>query len=395
MLTVEQALTAIRTHVVPAAPVNLDLEQAAGCVLAEDVISRTDSPPFDKSAMDGYAIRSLDRSPLQIIGEVTAGQVSELQLEAGQAIRIMTGAPIPSGADAVVPFELTSDVSETVALNSKVTAGDNIIPRGKMMRSGDVVLRTGTLLRAPQIALLAELGQSVVSVRHPPRVAVLATGDELVPIDQEPGPGQIRNSNALMLATQVKQAGAEPVILGIAKDERDDLESKVARGLEADFLCLSGGVSAGKLDFVPSVLTSHGVEQVFHKVRMKPGKPIWFGKTTTGRYVFGLPGNPVSSMVCFELFVRAAMRAFCGLPALKATQATITTNFSYQTDRSTYFPASLTVDRGQFVVTPNEWKGSADLRSAAEANCSLLIPVDGCDYQSGDVVDVLPWGTLQ
>ena len=407
MLTVDEALQLILETVVPAPVSSLPLSDALGAVLAEEVISSVDSPPFDKSMMDGFAVRSADcpkgEKTLSIIGEVMAGSVSDKPLQPGTAIRIMTGAPIPDGADAVVPVELTEtaedSASVTLRMPGSLSTEWNVIRRGSLMAKGEAILQPGRPLTAQQLALLGEIGKSTVAVRKVPTVAVLATGDELVEIDETPGPGQIRNTNALMLAAQVQEAGARPRVLGIARDDREDLAAKIREGLQADVLCLSGGVSAGVLDLVPSELAKADVRQVFHKIRMKPGKPLWFGiRDGAGErppcYVFGLPGNPVSSMVCFELFVRSALRRLQGMtvagPGL--VQARLASDFSHRSDRPTWFPCRLSRQQECLLATPMNWKGSSDLRATALANASLAIPEGEHQFEAGTVLEVLPWG---
>lgn len=407
MLSVEQAWEAIMAVVAPAQPVELPLAGSLGSVLAADVQSTVDSPPFDKSMMDGYAVRVADINSampsLEVLEEVSAGRTPTRSVIPGGAIRVMTGAPVPLGTEAVVPVEWTSlsaDGRKVHVLGERpVSRGFNILPRGQSLRQGETVLKSGTRIRAQEMALLAELGQARPLVRRPVRVAILATGDELVEVDQQPGPGQIRNSNALMLAAQVQQAGAEAVLLGIARDCRDDLRQKIQAGLECDLLCLSGGVSAGKLDLVPSELQAAGVREVFHKVSMKPGKPVWFGwrPGTAGsapRYVFGLPGNPVSSMVCFELFVRTALRRGAGIePACPVLQrARLSSPVVHRSDRPTYFPARVEIIDGGLWVQPVPWQGSADLRSTVDANCSVCIPSGDVEWEQGREVSILTWG---
>ncbi|HWL07902.1 MAG TPA: gephyrin-like molybdotransferase Glp [Planctomicrobium sp.] len=405
LLTVEQAWDQIVAHVPPALPVRVPLMEAGGLVLAEEVLSTIDSPPFDKSMMDGYAVQRADLqsnpAELRVISEVSAGQVPERPVEPGTAIRIMTGAPIPEGADAVIPLEWTSEVDSLVTFHRGADARSrlNILPRGESMRVGETLFRAGDRVSPQTVAVLAETGHAFPLVRTAPTVAILATGDELVDTDQTPGPGQIRNTNAVMLAAQVAEAGAIPRILGIARDQRDDLRTRLLQGLESDVLVLSGGVSAGAYDLVPSELANADVQAIFHKISMKPGKPCWFGtrprqdgKPPT--LVFGLPGNPVSSMVCFELFVRLALRRLTEgevtRPDLRTAELTVP--FQHRGDRSTWFPSQVSSHAGRLVVQPAPWKGSADLRSTARANCSLCVPTGEIDWEPGREVTILPWG---
>ncbi|MBA3315676.1 MAG: molybdopterin molybdotransferase MoeA, partial [Planctomycetaceae bacterium] len=288
MLTVEEALKAIVRHSSPLDAEAVPLLSALGRILAGEVVSDCDSPPFDKSLMDGYAVRSEDTArgsaTLKVVESVMAGQVPSHAVGTGQATRIMTGAPLPPGADAVVPVEKTMAAPQydDVHVGIAVKPGANVLHRGESMRTGERIFDAGHLLRPQDLGVLAELGVANVSVRRRPRVAILATGDELVPPDRPPGPGQIRNSNETLLIGLVAAAGCEPVPLGIARDEKEELRAKIDVGLQCDMLLLSGGVSAGLLDLVPSVLQEAGVEQVFHKVSVKPGKPVWFGRKGSG-----------------------------------------------------------------------------------------------------------------
>lgn len=404
MLSVLEALSQIVATVCPLPVVDAPVISALGRVLAADVIADLDSPPFDKALMDGYAVRSEDirgdRAELAVIEEVTAGRVPQRSLSAGQATRIMTGAMIPTGADCVVRIEdteLSAAQAERVIFKvPSIRPEQNILRRGTSMRAGQRVMSAGRKLRAQELAALAEMGQAQLRVRPQPRIAVLATGDELVPVEQVPGPGQIRNSNETMLAAQIAQAGCAAVPLGVARDERTHLRERIALGLEADMLLLSGGVSAGKLDLVPSELEHAGVEQVFHKINMKPGKPLWFGvlrRADRPCYVFGLPGNPVSSMVCFELFVRAAIRRLMGeQPEMPQPQmARLTHAHRHKDDRETYFPAAIWTENGSVCARLMNWHGSSDLQSTVEANAMAVFPPLPGEYAAGAMVPVIEW----
>jgi molybdopterin molybdotransferase len=316
----------------------------------------------------------------------------------------LTGAPIPEGADAVVPVERSRLLDgERVHLEGRGAAGDNILRRGREMRAGEVVLKAGCVLRPQELGMLATLGRSHARLVPPPRVAVLATGDELV----EPGlalePGQIRNSNAPMLLAQAARAGASPHYLGIGRDRVDSLGPLIQQGLEsADVLVLSGGVSAGKLDLVPGVLQELGVVPHFHKVHLKPGKPLFFGTVgqpfqpdVGGRVrmyclTYGLPGNPVSSLVCFELFIRPALLRLAGRTADPASlRARLAEDFPYRTDRPTYHPARLESDEQGWRVRPVPWFGSADLRSFLDADALLVLPKGDHVHRAGQCLEVL------
>lgn len=406
MLTVDAAYRLIIHSVTPREPVPVPLAEAHGLVLAGAIQSDTDSPPFDKAMMDGYAVRSIDvaaGAEFPVTAEILAGRAFEGALQAGEAIRIMTGAPIPKGADGVVRVEDTETLADGGRVRLRIPSlksGRDIVPRGQSMRAGETVLPAGRVLRAPEIGLLAELGRAAVTVRPRPSIAVIATGDELVPVDAKPGPAQIRNTNEPMLAAQIQQCGAEPRPLGIARDDADDLQARIQQGLESDIVCLSGGVSAGKLDLVPAALAACGVEKVFHKLAMKPGKPLWFGRLPAerspdrkSRWIFGLPGNPVSSMVCFDLFVRTAIRRLQGIdPATPiAIPARIGTNLAFKDDRPTWLPVRVEWGAEGPLVYPVGWRGSSDLRATVEAHGTAHFPAGERQYVAGDAVSFFPW----
>ena len=398
MFSIDEALAEIRAHVLPLPAARRSLADVLGCVLAEDVASDVDSPPHDKSIVDGYALRAADVGPdgqtLEVIEEIVAGAVPRRTVTAGTSARIMTGAPLPDGADAVVMVERTESLeSGAVRLApQQVVAGQNIVRRAASMRRGETVLTAGHRLRSMEIGLLAEVGRHEVSVFRRPKVAVLATGNELVTPAEVPAAGQIRNSNGAMLLAAVRAVGSEGIDLGIGRDDRDSLRRLMTEGLQADVLVISGGVSAGVLDLVPGVLAELGVRQVFHKVNIKPGKPLWFGvhEGSAARPVFGLPGNPVSSLVCFELFVRPTLRALAGQPFAPrtTTAARLAAPFQHRGDRPTYDPAKAVADAGGYSAAPLTWQGSGDLRTLASANA--LIHFTGGDraYSTGDLVDI-------
>lgn len=407
MLEVADALEKVLAECGRTVCESVPLSQGLGLTLAEDVTSDVDSPPHDKSIVDGFAIVAAslasETPDFQIGEEITAGQVPQLAVTAGVAARIMTGAPIPAGADAVVMVEKTELVEGSLGtrvriLETGTKAGQNIVRKGTSIQAGAVVLRQGTLLGASQIGLLAEVGCTQPRVYKRPTVAVLATGNELVPADQKPIVGTIRNSNGPMIEALVTQAGGIPVGLGIARDEEAALRERIEAGLAADVLLLSGGVSAGVLDLVPKVLASLGVIEVFHKVNLKPGKPLWFGVCQReGRrtLVFGLPGNPVSSLVCFELFVRPALAQLThgvawGLPEVWGS---LTSEHRQRGDRPTYWPVSLLrgsrAGAGDISVVPLKWQGSGDLFTLGAANGLAYFEPMARTYAVGEKVRVL------
>jgi molybdopterin molybdotransferase len=396
MLSIDEALKLVLEYAKPLPAVATQMEEALGSVLAETIVSDVDSPPHDKSIVDGYAVIAADitegAAELTVIEEVTAGAVPTKAVERGTATRIMTGAPVPRGADAVVMIEQTELRGSRVRINGvAMRSGQNIVRRASSLARGQTVLQPGKLVRPIEMGLLAEVGQATASMIPQPTVGVLVTGNELVGPSVVPGPGQIRNSNTYLLQGLVQQAGGRVSDLGIARDEAAELSRDIHAGLSRDVLILSGGVSAGVLDLVPKVLTDLGVTEVFHKVNLKPGKPMWFGHKRHGEgdsgLVFGLPGNPVSSLVCFELFVRPAIQKMRGLTptGLKRAAARLSCDHQQRGDRPTYWPAVIESER----VTPLTWKGSGDLRTLADANCLAFFPAGERVFGEGEQVEVL------
>jgi molybdopterin molybdotransferase len=398
MLPVAEAQAIVQHHARPLPPETAPLTSTTlGLVLAEDVASDIDMPPYDKALMDGFAVRSSDllenRAILTVIEEITAGQTPRLAIGPGQAARIMTGAPLPIGADAVVMVERTQMLAENrVQIDDKPpTPGQHVLAKGREFRQGETVLPKGTVVRPQEFGVLSTVGRSAIRVHPRPQVALLSTGDEVVEPSQMPGPGQIRNGNGPMLLAQACRAGGLPRFLGIARDSRESLRPLVTEGLRSSILVLSGGVSAGKLDLVPNVLQELGVQAHFHKVEMKPGKPVFFG-TRDNTLVFGLPGNPVSALVCFELFVRPAVQGLLGYaePGPHLVVAELAEDFVYRTDRPTYHPACLDPSGKGWRVRPVRWFGSADLRALVQANALVLFPSGGHQHRVGQAFSVLP-----
>ncbi len=399
MLTVAEAHDRIARVVRPLPPRRLRLSELLALRLAEDVTSRVDSPPFDKSLVDGYAIATSDSSDtLRELELVTAGSVPKHAVEPGTTIRVMTGAPIPEGAGAVVKWE-DCEVREDGAIQKparNVKPGSGVLKRGTSFHSGQVVMHAGKRIGPLDIALLAEIGRAEVAAYPRPSVGVLPTGDELVAADEPVGPGQIRNSNGPMLLAALAAASATPVDLGVGRDDPADLREKIVQGLQCDVLLVSGGVSAGVKDLVPGVLAELGVEEVFHQVRVKPGKPLWFGVREDGQrrvLVFGLPGNPVSTLVTFRLFVLPALRTLAGEPfaAPATTRAVVSRPIEHRGNRPTYHPCRRVDRAGEAPhIEPLDWKGSADLATLTRADCLAVLPEGDYRLKSGANVDFLP-----
>jgi molybdopterin molybdotransferase len=371
LLTVEQASEVILRDVPTLRVVDVPLAGAAGHVLAEECVSDLDMPPFDKSMMDGYAVRAADAGPLEVVEEVPAGKVPAKDVRPGACSKIMTGAPLPSGADAVQQVEKTRREGARVTLLAPVKPGQNIARRATDMRAGEVVLRPGHRLRSAEIAALAAIGRTRVRVFAKPRCAVLATGDELVAPDATPGPGQIRNSNTSQISAQVRELGLECDDLGIVRDEDAAIRAAIRDGLKRDVLILSGGVSAGDWDLVIPALEAEGVKIAMHQVLIKPGKPFCFAPR-----VFGLPGNPVSSFVIFEVFVRPYLGRLMGADTARPrVRARLETPVAQKIDRVQYIPASVRIEGDGYVVRAVPWQGSADLFAVTKANGFLVVPV--------------------
>lgn len=403
MTEVDQALALVLQQARALTAAMVPIGDALGLVLAEDVASGVDCPPFDKALMDGYAVIAADldggSAELRVVEQLTAGDVPQQRLERGCAARIMTGAMMPEGADAVVVLERTAAADSGPAHRVRITGGptavgEHVLRRASLLARGEVALPRGRRLSAVELGLLAEIQMPHVRVYPRPQVSILATGSELVPAGEPVGPGQIANSNGPMLCGLVTQAGGCPHDLGIGRDDPAELRRRMASGLEADVLIMSGGVSTGDHDFVPHVLQELGVQPVLHRVRLKPGKPFWFGVAKRGdrhKLVFGLPGNPVSCLVCFELFVRPALGALGGNPNRGLRRATyrLANPFEHRGDRPTYYPARLRDEGGEVRVEPLAWQGSADLRTLAQADALAMFAAGSRHYDAGEPVTAM------
>jgi len=397
MITVEDALANILAKIEPKGMEKVSITESLGRILAEDVRARRSNPPLDNSAMDGYAVIAGDiqsatpESPVQLelVDEVAAGAVGKIMLKPKQAIRIMTGAPIPPGADAVLMQEDTDKNGSAILAKDKATVGENIRRAGEDVKEGEVVIPKGRVITPALVGMMAVCGRSSVLVGQRPTVAILSTGDELCELDQVPEGSQIFNSNGYMLAAQVQSAGGIPRYMGVARDDEQDLLEKFKWALESDIVLSSGGVSVGDYDLVKASLEKMGNEMLFWKVAMKPGKPLAFGKIGE-RPVFGLPGNPVSSFVSFEQFVRPSIKKMMGAEDIspRTVQAVLTRGIRKKTERVHFMSAVVSWDGGVYTVTPAEEQGSGVLKSTVAANGLLVFPLEKGELKQGERVTV-------
>jgi len=393
-IPVDEALTRILERFRPLEPEERDLIDALGQVLADDVRAPNDVPPFTNSAMDGFAVRSGDVAEasaarpvrLPVAGDVPAGAAAD-PLARGSAARIMTGAPLPDGADAVVRFEDTDGGADVVAIHRAVTSQENVRLAGEDVRAGEVVLAAGTVIRPAEVGVLATAGRRQVRVVRRPRVAVLSTGDEVVEIEEGPGPGKIRDANRYSISAAVRAAGGVPVPLGIVRDTADQLRSALRRAAQEDVIVTSGGVSVGDYDFVKVVMRELG-QMNFWSVSMRPGKPLAFGEVL-GTPIFGLPGNPVSALLTFELFARPAILKMQGRSRLHRPRATARLVEDVPKPSHLRFFGRAIYDPATGTVRTTGPQGSGILRSMALANCLLDLPIGPDRVEAGSEVTIL------
>lgn len=398
MISVAEALEIIRARVVPLGAESIPLDEARRRVLAEDVIADTDLPPFDRAQMDGYAVRSVDTTEvpvrLTLVGESAAGAGWHHELAAGQAVRIMTGAPVPTGADSVQQVEVTRELDrgQIVEIDKGTTPAQFIVARGIEVRAGTVVLRSGETINAAMMAALASFGYSQVQVARQPRLAVLATGSELVPVAATPGPDQIRDSNSFTIGAYAEMAGALATALPLAGDDPAGLRQAITNAAAtSDLVVLSGGVSMGVYDFTKPALRELGAEIFFERLALRPGKPTVFARLGD-TFIFGLPGNPVSVSVTFNLFVRPALQLMQNAvdPALRICTAVLSRPVKGSGPRESYLPGTLsTDDSGQLIAEPLKWAGSSDFVAFARATALINVPVGHPGYAAGERVRVL------
>jgi molybdopterin molybdotransferase len=424
VLTFEDARHAVEDHASklhPGGKESVGLLAAAGRVLAESIVADRDIPPFPRSTRDGYAVHSADLAQLPatlpVIGEIKAGAPGRevpAKIDRGQAVSVMTGAPVPTGADAVVMVEYTTQQGELVEITRSAAPGENIVAQGAEAKHSGLLLDRGTRLNETAIALAASVGKSHLEVFTRPNVAVLTTGDEIVDIDSTPGATQIRNSNSYSLAVQIQQAGGEPVLLAVAPDEPRQLRERVEQGLQSDLLLMTGGVSMGRYDLVEQVLSEMEAEFFFTGAKIQPGRPVVFGQVPCGagapfdklragpagagapvprarKYFFGLPGNPISTMVTFELFARPILDALSGMSPRKLVflHARSKSPLQVKTGLKRFLPAILSGEFENSEVELIPWQGSGDIAATARAHCYVVVPPDRESIPAGEWVPVM------
>ena len=419
VLTFEDARRVVEDHASHAAPGGdeaANLLQAAGRVLAEPIAADRDIPPFPRSTRDGYAVRAADLATLpaklKVIGEIKAGPLQpQSTLNRGETFSIMTGAPVLQGADAVVMVEYTSLQGDSVEITKGVAPGENIVAQGAEAKRGSLLLDRGTRLNEATIALAASVGRSRLQVFVRPHVAVLTTGDEIVEVDAEISPTQIRNSNSYSLAVQLQKAGGEPVILPIAPDEPRRLRQLIEQGLQSDLLIMTGGVSMGRYDLVEQVLAELQAEFFFTGAKIQPGRPVVFGRVgpcgastlaggasapaspkATHKYFFGLPGNPISTMVTFELFARPMLEALSGMRPRPLTflHARLKSDVRVKIGMTRFLPGILTGEYEDSHAESVPWQGSGDIAARSRANCYIVVPPDREHILAGEWIAVMP-----
>ena len=397
MISVDEALKTILEGIRPLALENIPITSALGCVIGEDIVSGRAIPPLANSAMDGYAVMAADTAfasrekpvVLEVLEDVPAGRVATKPVRKGQATRIMTGAPLPEGANAVIRVEDTEADQKRVKIFVSAAPGLDIREAGEDVKTGELVIPKGAILRAAEIGMLAALGRSYVAVHQRPVVAVVSTGDELVEVDEMPGPGKIVNSNSYSLAAMVLEAGGTPLQLGIARDNRADLLEKFKAAARADIVVSSGGVSVGDYDLVKDIMAEIGSRIQFWRVAMRPGRPLAFGRLE-GKPLFGLPGNPVSSMVSFEQFIRPSILKMRGYRNIfrRAVRAEMTEGFAKKKGLKYFLRARVEYRDGKYYAATTGEQGSGILKSMVLANGLIVLPEDVTEVKPGDEVAV-------
>ncbi len=395
MISVEQAQQKIIETVVRRATVTVPLKEALGRVLAADINAPFDTPPFDNSAMDGYAVRAADtqdanaatHTSLKVTHTVAAGDAPDWTLQAGETARIFTGAMVPKGADAVIPQENVERTEDQIRVNAPVAAGKHIRNQGEELRKDTTVFQRGDALTSAGIGLLASLGQKQVEIFSPPRVGIIVTGSEIVTELTDYQPGKIFDSNSFALVAALQEMQLSPAMVMQCSDDKEALLATIETGFaESDFLIITGGVSVGDYDFVKEIAQGHGVEEIFWKVKQKPGKPIYFGKRNDTQYLIGLPGNPASALVCFYEYARIALLHAMGhqAPALPSLRCPLKADFKKKGDRAHFLRARFDGESVEIL----EQQGSHTMVSFAQANCLVILPEETNQVEAGESVTV-------
>jgi len=395
MIPISKALKFIESEVRPLGREKIDLASSVGRVLAEHIVADTDLPPFDRSQMDGYAVIAADAqdapATLKIVGESAAGRGWHKTMKRGEAVRIMTGAPVPIGADSIQKLEVAKESGSVVTLLEPTEKGRYIIRQGNEIKKGKTIFRTGARITVNMITTLAAFGYAKVKVSKSPRVSIIGTGSEIVEISKKPGRDQIRNSNSVMLAVLCQKFGAEPIILPNVEDKISDLKSQISNAAkQSDVLILTGGVSVGKYDHTKTALAELGATIYFEKVRLKPGKPAVFAKLGK-TLIFGLPGNPVSAAVTFHLFARKAILELQGAANtdLRKGFAILAVDAKAASERDTYLPSLLETNKlGQLITSPLKWSGSSDFIGFAQADSLVFVP-RAQNIAKGEVAEIV------
>jgi molybdopterin molybdotransferase len=394
MISFFEAKRLILESTEPKAAVEVNCEHAFGMAAVEDVVSDTDIPPFNKSAMDGYAVRSQDVASvpvtLKVVDTIPAGKYFKNGLSGGECVKIMTGAPVPAEMDSVIMVENSkTETDGRVTFFKDCVSGRNICFQGEDVKKGETILKKGTMIKGPEIAILATAGRRRVKVIGKPEVATLSTGSEIVEPGERLPEGKIRNSNGPMLNALLRSLGCETEYLGIAGDETEGLRERIRRGFKKDILLLSGGVSVGDYDLVPEVLRGEGAEIVFHKVRIKPGKPLLFARKDKC-LIFGIPGNPVSNYVAFFLYIKPAVQKMIGAQYERPpVDAIMDIDFYNKSDRLHIVPSRYTIKDGQFHMSPIRLNGSADIIGCSSSNCFALFECGAGPLRKGEKVKIL------
>ncbi len=398
MITVTEALRIIVESASPLGTQIIPTENAISFVSANNIVADRPLPPFNRVAMDGFAVKSSDFTAkevtLKLKGQIQTGVYSELVVESGEAVNIMTGAPCPAGADAVVMVENSKVSGDRVTLyEEKMQPGLNVASMGEDKAKGDLLIEAGKPLSTSDIAVAASVGYADLEVFKKPRVKIISTGTEIVPPSQQPKPHQIRDCNSYTLRTMCNQHHLENRFIGIGEDDETVLEKLIQEGLDSEILLLSGGVSMGNFDYIPNLLLKNGVTNIFHNIKVKPGKPVWFGRTDSGTFVFGLPGNPVSVQTCFRIFVEPLIKKLSGYnqPHHIFLKLPLSQEVKSKTPREHFMPGKLKISATSTAVEPVYISGSGDFSNFTQSQGLFIMPAEKAKLQTGDIVDFLPW----